>query len=77
MTHPFLKQVLNSTVVKIILIRYSSDGLLSKKEIGDIRVRGYKMVSIQTLPQKKYKSDNKRNNRSDKLEEYLFIFQKE
>jgi len=77
LTHPFLKQVLNSTVVKIILIRYSSDGLLSKKEIGDIRVRGYKMVSIQTLPQKKYKSDNKRNNRSDKLEEYLFIFQKE
>jgi len=52
LTHPILKQVLNSTVVKIILISYSSDGLLSKKEIGNIRVRGYKMVSTSFASKK-------------------------
>ena len=69
----FLKQVINETVAEIVLISYSSDGLLLREEIENIQVENYQVAAVRSLPQKRYKSDNNRNNRSDGLYEYLFV----
>jgi len=71
----FLEKVLNSTCAKLVIISYSSDGLLSKKEIENLSLTRLEIQKpTKILSQKRYKADNKRKNNTNKLEEYLFLF---
>ena len=59
-----------------MIIRYSSDGLLSEKEIAEILIKNgiSETYNLHKIPYRKYKSKHKQN--SDELYEYLFYIQK-
>ncbi len=71
---PFLIDILKSSNAKLILLSYSSDGIMDFKDIlCEVNNVGFE-CSIHIKPYKRYKSDSKRDYRSDALFEYLFVF---
>jgi adenine-specific DNA-methyltransferase len=73
----FLTNVIKFSTAKIVAISYNSDGLLSADEIINLILRNFSTdCSLYVKNQKRYKSDNKRDNNISILKEYLFIFNK-
>ena len=70
----YLKNMVNETTAKHIFISYSSDGLLSEKEI----IAVFPNVEIFKKEQKRFKSDSKniRNYNTSPLYEYIFYLGK-
>jgi adenine-specific DNA-methyltransferase len=70
---PELKKLIELTTAKYIFISYSSDGLVTKEELSQFilnNVDAY--ITIEEMPQKRYKADNGRKNNQSELKEYIF-----
>lgn len=69
----FLKDIVDATVAKHIFVSYSSDGLLTKKEICDAFA-----ATVKEKDQRRYKADDsdKREYNDKPLFEYLFHIKK-
>lgn len=73
----FFIDVLKETSAKFVLLSYSSDGLMSSDNIIDaVKKLDCYDTHLYKKEYKRYKADNTRNNRSDVLYEYLFVFTK-
>lgn len=71
----FLEEIIINTRAELILLSYSSDGLMSKEEVISMveKMNKYEIIPYEK-EYKRYKADNERNNRNDILYEYLFVF---
>lgn len=72
----FLKRVIELSNAKLILISYSSDGLMNNKDIENLLLNFNNEFSQYIKKQIRYKSDNNRKNNDTVLKEYLYILQK-
>ena len=73
----FTLDIFRKTRAKIILLSYSSDGLMLSDELlssakAELGLSG----KLYKKKYRRYKSDNSRSNRSGDLFEYLFVFEK-
>ena len=66
------EKIVSISLAKLILISYSSDGLLSENELVSL-FKKFRKVKILKRKQNRYKADNNRKNDNSVLEEYLFI----
>jgi len=74
----FLVDIINNSTASKILLSYSSDGLMSSDDvISEINSLNKYEVNLHRKEYKRYKADNKRNNRDDLLYEYLFVLNKD
>jgi adenine-specific DNA-methyltransferase len=71
------RKIIRGSSAKIIMISYSSDGLLSKDELLEL-CGGVGRVKLYCMDQVRYKADTsiKRNYNESELQEFLFIFGK-
>jgi len=72
----FLEKIIELSHVKIILISYSSDGIISCNEIENLLLKFNNEFSKYIKGQVRYKSDNNRQNNETTLKEYLFFLEK-
>jgi len=71
----FFWRVLKASKAKLVVVSYSSDGLLSLGELESLLMDALRVdvVEVQSRLQKRFKADNSRQNRQDTLREYLLF----
>ena len=70
----FLRNVISKTKAKLILISYSSDGILSRDDIEEMVLKEFSDdIICHRKTYKRYKADNSRKNNDTLLTEYLFV----
>jgi len=74
----FLKKIIELSHAKIVLISYSSDGLLESEKIENLLLTfNNEIEKICIKKQTRYNSDSSREYSKKKLKEYLYILRKE
>lgn len=69
------EDLIKNAQFKHIFISYSSEGILSKDDFIKILSK-YGKVSIEEQDYRTFKSDSKRNNKSESVIEYIFVLEK-
>lgn len=69
-----LEDIISRTKAKLIVISYSTDGMMKEGEITDmLEAKCNSEIAVFRQPQKRYKADNNRGNNKSALSELLFV----
>jgi adenine-specific DNA-methyltransferase len=72
-----LEDIISRTKAKLIVISYSTDGMIKEEEItGMLEAKCESEIAVFRQPQKRYKADNNRENNKSALSELLFVLER-
>lgn len=72
-----LEDIISRTKAKLIVISYSTDGMMKEEEIIDmLEAKCKSEIAVFRQPQKRYKADNNRENNKSALSELLFVVER-
>ncbi|MCK5606969.1 hypothetical protein KAR91_34015, partial [Candidatus Pacearchaeota archaeon] len=72
-----LEDIISRTKAKLIVISYSTDGMIKEEEITDmLEAKCQSEISVFRQPQKRYKADSNGKNNKSALSELLFVVER-